>query len=75
VAALNDLGVDMVIFPVSLLRLAMGAAERGLGVLRERGALSSLFDAMQSRSELYELLDYRSYELFDGDVFNFGSTT
>lgn len=75
VPALNDLGVDMVIFPVSLLRLAMGAAERGLGVLSERGELSSLFDAMQSRSELYELLDYQSYELFDGDVFNFGSTT
>ncbi len=74
VPALNDLGVDMVIFPVSLLRLAMGAAERGLGVLRERGELSSLFDAMQSRSDLYELLDYQSYEQFDGDVFNFGST-
>jgi methylisocitrate lyase len=75
VSALNDLGVDMVIFPVSLLRLAMGAAERGLRVLNERGELSSLFDAMQSRSELYELLDYQSYELFDGDVFNFGATS
>lgn len=75
VPALNDLGIDMVIFPVSLLRLAMGAAERGLGVLRERGELSSLFETMQSRSELYELLDYQSYEQFDGDVFNFGSST
>ncbi len=37
VRALNELGVDMVIFPVSLLRLAMGAAERAaLGVLTER---------------------------------------
>lgn len=74
VPALNSLGVDMVIFPVSLLRLAMGAAERGLGVLSEIGELSSLFDAMQSRSQLYELLDYQSYEQFDGDVFNFGTT-
>ena len=74
VPALNDLGVDMVIFPVSLLRLAMGAAQRGLRVLAQRGELSSLFDAMQSRSDLYELLDYESYELFDGDVFNFRST-
>ncbi|HEY5091886.1 MAG TPA: methylisocitrate lyase [Acidimicrobiales bacterium] len=74
VRALNDLGVDMVIFPVSLLRLAMGAAERGLRELAERGELSSLFDAMQSRDELYELLDYQSYQIFDSEVFNFRST-
>jgi methylisocitrate lyase len=74
VPALNALGVDMVIFPVSLLRLAMGAAERGLGELSEHGELSSLFDAMQSRKDLYALLDYQSYELFDADVFNFGAT-
>lgn len=74
VDALNDIGVDMVIFPVSLLRLAMGAAERGLRVLSERGELSSLFDSMQSRSDLYALLDYESYDLFDSEVFNFRLT-
>jgi methylisocitrate lyase len=74
VRALNDLGVDMVIFPVSLLRLAMGAAERGLRDLAEYGELSRLFEAMQTRDELYELLDYRSYQLFDSEVFNFRST-
>ena len=72
--ALNDLGVDMVIFPVSLLRLAMGAAERGLREVAERGELSRLFGAMQSRDQLYELLDYESYQLFDHDVYSFRST-
>ena len=74
VRALNDLGVDMVIFPVSLLRLAMGAAERGLREVAERGELSRLFGAMQSRDQLYELLDYESYQLFDHDVYSFRST-
>lgn len=72
VRTLNELGVDMVIFPVSLLRLAMGSADRGLRTLAQRGDLASLFGQMQSRSELYELLDYESYQLFDSDVFNFG---
>ena len=75
VRALNDLGLDMVIFPVSLLRLAMGAAERGLAELAERGELSNLLDSMQSRDELYALLDYESYQKFDRDVFNFRTST
>jgi methylisocitrate lyase len=71
VNSLNELGVDMVIFPVSLLRLAMGAADRGLRTLSQRGELGGLLDQMQSRSELYELLDYESYQLFDSEVFSF----
>ena len=68
---LEALGVNMVIFPVSLLRLAMGATERGLATLREEGGLASALGAMQSRADLYELLDYASYEVFDDTVFNF----
>jgi methylisocitrate lyase len=70
---LNELGIDMVIFPVSLLRLAMGAADRGLSTLSQHGELTSLLGDMQTRSELYELLDYESYQLFDSEVFNFKS--
>jgi methylisocitrate lyase len=68
---LEALGVNMVIFPVSLLRLAMGATERGLATLREEGGLASALGAMQSRADLYELLDYASYQVFDDTVFNF----
>ncbi|MBU6516284.1 MAG: methylisocitrate lyase [Acidobacteria bacterium] len=68
---LGDVGVNMVIFPVSLLRLAMGAAERALDVLRERGTLESLLGEMQHRRDLYELLDYASYQEYDASVFNF----
>jgi len=64
-------GVRMVIYPVSLLRLAMGAAERALGTLRREGSLRSEVPAMQTRARLYELLDYPSYAHFDDDVYNF----
>ena len=68
---LADLGIDMVIFPVSLLRLAMGAAGRALDVLGADGSLVGLLGEMQTRSELYDLLDYESYTRFDQSVFDF----
>ena len=68
---LGDVGVNMIIFPVSLLRLAMGAADRALDVLREQGSLASLLGEMQHRRELYELLDYAAYQDYDANVFNF----
>ncbi|MDE3082830.1 MAG: methylisocitrate lyase [Acidobacteriota bacterium] len=71
VRQLGDLGVDMVIFPVSLLRLAMGAAQRALEVLGADGTLGSLLGEMQTRAELYELLDYEAYTRFDQSVFDF----
>ncbi len=70
-AQLADVGVSMVIFPVSLLRIAMGAAERGLETLIREGSLRSELDGMQTRTRLYELLDYESYNSFDTSVFNF----
>lgn len=71
VADLAGVGVNLVIFPVSLLRLAMGAADRALGVLDTEGTLESVVPQMQTRAELYDLLDYEQYTAFDGDVFNF----
>lgn len=71
VADLAAVGVNLVIFPVSLLRLAMGAADRALDVLDREGSLQSLVPQMQTRAELYDLLDYAQYTAFDGDVFDF----
>jgi len=71
VAQLGELGVDIVIFPVSLLRLAMGAADRALELLGREGTLNAMLGEMQSRSELYELLDYESFTAFDRSVFDF----
>ena len=68
---LAGVGVNLVIYPVSLLRLAMGAAERGLDTIRREGSLTSEVPNMQTRARLYELLDYEAYNAFDTSVFNF----
>ncbi|WP_402466579.1 methylisocitrate lyase [Isoptericola aurantiacus] len=68
---LHDAGVAMVIYPVSLLRLAMGAAEGGLDALRAEGSLDSAVGRMQTRADLYDLLDYPAYSTFDAGVYDF----
>jgi methylisocitrate lyase len=68
---LRDAGVRIVIWPVSLLRMAMGAAERALDTLLREGSLNSQLDAMQHRADLYDLIDYQGYNQFDAGIFNF----
>src|SRR4051812_1806693 len=68
---LAETGVNVVIYPVTSLRLAMNAVEEGLAVLKKEGTQESLLPKMQTRAELYELLRYKDYEQFDKDVFNF----
>jgi len=52
------LGYRLVIFPVSLLRLAMGEVVRSLAVLKDTGSFESLVGRMQTRKELYSTLGY-----------------
>ena len=68
---LRDVGVNLVIFPVSLLRLAMGAADRALTALRRDGSLASVLGEMQTRDELYDLIDYAAFAQFDQSIYNF----
>lgn len=68
---LAELGYNIVIYPVTLLRLAMGAAETGLDTILAEGTQASLLDRMQHRSALYDLVDYAGYGQFDSGVFDF----
>lgn len=68
---LESVGVDLAIYPVSLLRLAMGAAERALDSLGAEGTLEALVPEMMTRTRLYELLRYTSYSEFDASVLGF----
>ena len=68
---LEDLGFNLVIYPVTTLRLAMGQAERGLDAILEHGDQNGVLDRMQHRRDLYTLLDYEDYSRFDQDLFNF----
>src|SRR5947208_8508444 len=55
---LSDFGYRMVIFPMSAFRVSMKASEEFLHGLKKRGTQSGWLDKMQTRKELYELLDY-----------------
>ncbi|WP_119696092.1 methylisocitrate lyase [Microbacterium halotolerans] len=68
---LRDAGIRLVIWPVSLLRMAMGAAERALDTLNDEGRLTARLDEMQHRADLYDLIDYQGYSRFDEAVFDF----
>jgi len=71
VQQLADIGMNIVIWPVSLLRLAMGAAVRALDELQASGSLDAKLEEMQHRADLYELIDYEGYNRFDTSIFNF----
>lgn len=68
---LQDAGVSMIIYPVTLQRQAMGAIERVLTAIRTNGTQESEVDNMLTRARLYELVDYNGYNQFDTGVFNF----
>ncbi|MBG80705.1 MAG: methylisocitrate lyase [Phycisphaerae bacterium] len=54
----QEMGYDLVIYPVTMQRVAMGAVTERLEQLAREGGADGFLDAMQTRSELYELLDY-----------------
>src|SRR6478736_6055738 len=74
--ALVDAGADA-IFPEAMadlgefeaVRLAMGAAERGLDQLLAEGTLKPSLGEMQHRADLYDLIDYEGYNAFDNVIF------
>ncbi|MEY4616080.1 MAG: hypothetical protein RJB66_1040 [Pseudomonadota bacterium] len=68
---LSNLGYNMVIYPVTSLRIAMGAVESGFKEILEKGSQESLLDKMQHRQRLYELVKYAEYNHFDQSIYNF----
>jgi methylisocitrate lyase len=68
---LERLGYNIVIYPVTALRLAMKAVEEGFAAIRQDGSQAALLDRTQHRRELYELLRYGEYSAFDQSVFDF----
>ncbi|MCW2287381.1 methylisocitrate lyase [Leucobacter luti] len=65
------IGVNIVIWPVSMLRIAMGATGRALDTLNKEGHLTGKLDEMQHRADLYDLIDYEEYSHFDSNIFTF----
>ncbi|MEQ1930430.1 MAG: methylisocitrate lyase [Parvularculaceae bacterium] len=68
---LENLGFNLVIYPVTTFRLAMGAVDRGLDRILKDGDQNGLLDQMQHRRDLYDLLRYHDYNQFDQSIYNF----
>jgi len=55
---IQNLGYNMVIYPVSMQRLAMMAVEKGLETIKSTGSQKDSMVGMQTRKRLYEVLKY-----------------
>ena len=67
---LGDVGVDMVLFPLTAFRAMSKAAEKIYISLAKDGTQDGLLDIMQTRQELYERLNYHSFEEKLDELYN-----
>ena len=68
---LENLGYNIVIYPVTTQRLALKNVEDGLRVIMEDGHQRNIIDKMQTRKRLYELVDYEKYNTSDKKITDF----
>ena len=66
---LKEAGVDMILYPLSAFRAMSKAAEGIYSEILEKGTQQDLIDRMQTRDELYEVLDYHTFEKKLDDLF------
>ncbi len=62
VAELREVGIGLIIYPLSAFRAMSTAAEAVYAALRKEGTQKSMIGRMQTRDELYEVLRYHDYE-------------
>ena len=70
---LEELGYNIVIYPVTTQRLAMKNVEDGLRDIYANGHQNNILDKMQTRKRLYELVDYEKYNSLDEKIYNFST--
>ena len=63
-----DMGYRMVIFPMTAFRVMMKSVEGVLSEIKERGTQKDFLDKMQTREELYQLLQYDEYAEVDSKL-------
>ena len=63
-----DLGYHVVLFPMTLFRIAARAMEQMLAELQASGTQQGMLDRMQTRRELYEILRYGEYEAWEDRI-------
>jgi methylisocitrate lyase len=70
---LENLGYNIVIYPVTTQRLAMKSVEDGLRDIFNNGHQNNIIDKMQTRKRLYELVEYEKYNSLDEKIYNFST--
>ena len=70
---LENLGYNIVVYPVTTQRLAMKSVEEGLKDIFERGHQNNIIDKMQTRKRLYDLVEYEKYNSLDKKIYNFST--
>ena len=70
---LENLGYNIVIYPVTTQRLAMKNVEDGLRAIFDDGHQNNIIDRMQTRKRLYELVEYEKYNSLDEKIYNFST--
>lgn len=70
---LAEMGYAIILYPVTMLRVAIKAIEAGLAMIMADGSQQELMDIMQSREELYELLNYADFDQRDRAYFTSGN--
>ena len=70
---LENLGYNIVIYPVTTQRLAMKGVEDGLRAIFDDGHQNNIIDKMQTRQRLYELVEYEKYNSLDEKIYNFST--
>ena len=70
---LENLGYNIVIYPVTTQRLAMKSVEDGLRDIFNNGHQNNIIDKMQTRKRLYELVEYEKYNSLDEKIYNFNT--
>jgi len=64
-AEFQEMGYQMVIWPVSAARVANKAMEKLYGSIRSDGGTHNQVDNMQTRAELYDVIGLHAYEALD----------
>jgi len=62
VEELHQVGVSLVLYPLSAFRAMSAATEKVYHAIRQQGTQKNVIDLMQTRAELYEILGYHRYE-------------
>ena len=70
---LEDLGYNIVIYPVTTQRLAMKSVEDGLRAIFVDGHQNNIIGKMQTRKRLYDLVEYEKYNSLDEKIYNFST--